>query len=191
MSKRGIAIPRSNSVQTSDYPLLSHSPPTSFHPGRSSSLSTSPNFPLSMSSSNVRQPKVLHPLDSAELRFLLLENISQDAVKSFKDMGFQVDFYPKAWSEDELVEKIGSYHAIGIRSKTKITERVLKAASKVSMMQTTCKFELMFNMKLASGYWVFLYWNQSGRPRHGSESWNPRFQLPLLQFPLSRRISHF
>lgn len=34
--------------------------------------------------------------------------------------------------EDELVEKIGSYHAIGIRSKTKVTARVIKAATKVS-----------------------------------------------------------
>lgn len=75
--------------------------------------------------------KVLHPIAADEFRLLLLENINQRAVKSFKDHGFRVDHYTKAWSEDELVEKIGSYHAIGIRSKTKITERVLKAASKV------------------------------------------------------------
>jgi D-3-phosphoglycerate dehydrogenase len=82
-------------------------------------------------SDNVRQPKVLHPVDNEDLRLLLLENISQGAVKTFKDQGFQVDHSAKAMSEDELVEKIGQYHAIGIRSKTKITERVIKAASKV------------------------------------------------------------
>jgi phosphoglycerate dehydrogenase-like enzyme len=36
-------------------------------------------------------------------------------------------------NEDDLVQKIGQYHAIGIRSKTKITEKVIKAAPKVSM----------------------------------------------------------
>lgn len=81
--------------------------------------------------SSVRQPRVLHPVDNEHLRLLLLENISQDAVKSFEAQGFTVDHSAKAMSEDELVQKIPNYHAIGIRSKTKITERVLKAASKV------------------------------------------------------------
>lgn len=80
----------------------------------------------------IRQPKVLHPIENEDLRLLILENISQEAVKTFREQGFHVDHSAKAMSEDELVEKIGSYHAIGIRSKTKITERVLKAAGKVS-----------------------------------------------------------
>jgi hypothetical protein len=80
---------------------------------------------------DVRQPKVLHPIDKDELRLLVLENISQEAVAAFTAQGFQVDRYPNAMGEDELVEKIKSYHGIGIRSKTRITERVIKAASKV------------------------------------------------------------
>jgi D-3-phosphoglycerate dehydrogenase len=82
----------------------------------------------------IQAARVLRPLATDEFRLLLLENISQNAVESFKNQGYQVDWYPKAWSEDELVEKIGSYHAIGIRSKTKITARVLKAASKVRFL---------------------------------------------------------
>lgn len=79
----------------------------------------------------IRRPKVLHPIENDDLKLLILENISQDAVQAFKAQGFHVDHYTKAMSEDELVEKIPQYHAIGIRSKTKITERVIKAASKV------------------------------------------------------------
>jgi D-3-phosphoglycerate dehydrogenase len=78
----------------------------------------------------VRQ-KVLHPIDNGDLRILLLENISADAVKAFQANGWQVDHHKKAMNEDDLVQQIGQYHAIGIRSKTKITERVVKAASKV------------------------------------------------------------
>lgn len=85
----------------------------------------------------IRQPKALHPVDNEDLRLLLLENISQEAVKAFRAQGFHVDHSTKAMSEDELVEKIGSYHAIGIRSKTKITERVLKAATKVRVQFTS------------------------------------------------------
>lgn len=80
---------------------------------------------------HVRQPKVLHPVENEGLRLLLLENISQEAVAAFRNQGFHVDHYTRAMSEDELVEKIVSYHAIGIRSKTKITARVIKASSKV------------------------------------------------------------
>lgn len=86
----------------------------------------------------VRQPKVLHPVAQEEIKLLLLENISQEAVRSFKNQGFQVDHFTKAWSEDELVAKIGQYHAIGIRSKTKITEPVLKAASKLLAIGCFC-----------------------------------------------------
>lgn len=97
------------------------------------SLGTSPSLSglANATSSDVRPPRVLHPVDSGELKLLMLENVSQEAVKAFKDSGFQVDFHTKSLGEEELVAKIGSYHAVGIRSKTKITARVLQAASKV------------------------------------------------------------
>ena len=63
---------------------------------------------------------------------LLLENISAGAVEQFKSQGYQVEHFAKAWTEEELLAKIGDYHAIGIRSKTKMTAKVIKAATKVS-----------------------------------------------------------
>jgi hypothetical protein len=118
-------------------PIAASSPPyavstsptasTSFHERYAAHRRDTVSNPLG----GLRAPKVLHPVENEDLRLLLLENISQDAVKAFRSQGFHVDHNTKAMSEDELVEKIGSYHAIGIRSKTKITARVLKAASKV------------------------------------------------------------
>ncbi|KAG0708799.1 hypothetical protein DFH29DRAFT_978994 [Suillus ampliporus] len=86
----------------------------------------------------IRQPKVLHPVENDDLKLLLLENISQDAVRAFQAQGFHVDHFKKALSEDELVDKISQYHAIGIRSKTKITERVIKAAHKLLVIGCFC-----------------------------------------------------
>ena len=122
MSSSPIPIPLSS--YRSVHATVSVSPP-------SGSLSERFHHNLLTSPKKVRQPKVLHPIDNEDLRILLLENISQDAVKSFEASGWRVDHHTKALSEDELVERIGQYHAIGIRSKTKITERVIKAASKV------------------------------------------------------------
>ncbi|KIM48262.1 hypothetical protein M413DRAFT_439989 [Hebeloma cylindrosporum] len=87
---------------------------------------------------DIRQPKVLHPIENEGLRLLILENISLDAVARFREQGWHVDHYAKAMSEDELISKIGTYHAIGIRSKTRITERVLKAATKLLVIGCFC-----------------------------------------------------
>ncbi len=126
MSSNPIAI-RSPTYSTT-HPAVSLSPKTdgslTREHLRQNSLGTLPN-------ANVRQPKVLHPIENEDLRILLLENISPDAVKTFEANGWRVDHHVKAMNEDDLVQRIGQYHAIGIRSKTKITERVIKAASKV------------------------------------------------------------
>ena len=109
--------------------MPSSSPPTSFSPPRTRSISTS--VPLSA-------PRLLTPFDTGDIRILLLENVSQGAVKMLREQGYQVDFHTKAWSEDELVEKIGQYHAIGIRSKTKLTQRVFRAAHKLLVVGCFC-----------------------------------------------------
>ncbi|KAH9937020.1 uncharacterized protein B0H18DRAFT_1081322 [Fomitopsis serialis] len=50
----------------------------------------------SIATSNVRESKVLHPVDNEHLRLLILENISQEAVKAFESHGFHVDHHTKA-----------------------------------------------------------------------------------------------
>ena len=118
---QSIAIPASKSH---NQVVASPTTSTTFHDRMAARRDSNVN-------TKVREAKVLHPHDNEHLKLLILENISQEAVKAFRAQGFHVDHHTKAMSEDELVEKIGQYHAIGIRSKTKITERVIKAASKV------------------------------------------------------------
>ncbi|KAF8140315.1 hypothetical protein EV363DRAFT_1426736 [Boletus edulis] len=86
----------------------------------------------------IRQPKVLHPADNEDLRLLILENISQEAVCYFRSQGFHVDHHTTAFSEAELLEKIPHYHAVGIRSKTRITEKIIKAATKLLVIGCFC-----------------------------------------------------
>lgn len=139
-----IAIPRSSRTDF-DERAVSTSPPIHRHRPNdfsTSPLQSSPTFGHT-AQSGVR-PKVLKPFATEELRLLLLENISQEAVDAFTDLGFQVDFHKKAFSEAELLDSIGKYHAIGIRSKTKITARVLKAATKVSAYSQYLTFNLTF-----------------------------------------------
>ena len=76
-------------------------------------------------------PKPLAPFDNSSIRILLLEAVSQGAVETLKKQGYQVDYFKDAWSEEQLCEKLKDYHVVGIRSKTKLTEKVFKAAEKV------------------------------------------------------------
>ncbi|KAF5312619.1 hypothetical protein D9619_003491 [Psilocybe cf. subviscida] len=99
---------------------------------------------------DIRRPRVLHPLENEGLRFLILENISQDAVAQFRGQGWHVDHLTKALNEDELVARIGTYHAIGIRSKTKITKRVLQAASKLLVIGCFCIGTNQVDLKAAA-----------------------------------------
>ena len=87
---------------------------------------------------NSGAPRVLQPFNTESVRILLLENVSQGAVSILRQQGFEVDFYKEAWSEDELVSKISDYHAIGIRSKTRLTKRVFEAAHQLLVVGCFC-----------------------------------------------------
>jgi D-3-phosphoglycerate dehydrogenase len=60
---------------------------------------------------------------------LLLESIHTAASDSFEDRGFSVSRRAGSLTEDELIEALQGHSLVGIRSNTKITERVLDNTS--------------------------------------------------------------
>lgn len=74
-----------------------------------------------------------------KIRILFLENISDQAVKNFQLQGYtQVEKITKALTEDELIKEIKDVHILGIRSKTKITPKILAAARKLQAIGCFC-----------------------------------------------------
>lgn len=74
-----------------------------------------------------------------KIKILLLENVSDTAVKNFTRSGYvEVEKLSKALPEEELIAAIKKTHLIGIRSKTKITKRVLAAAEKLQAIGCFC-----------------------------------------------------
>ncbi|KAI9633585.1 uncharacterized protein MKK02DRAFT_38243 [Dioszegia hungarica] len=71
-------------------------------------------------------------------RMLLLENINLDAAEFLKKSGYEVDHVVKAWSEEELIKGLTKYDAVGIRSKTKITARVIDANPQLRAIGCFC-----------------------------------------------------
>lgn len=101
-----------------------------------------PDYPLAEEPEGVATPK-----RQGKQKILLLENINLDAANTLKQQGFEVgptpkstgwsqltskvDHYTKAFSEEELIQKLPSYTAVGIRSKTKITKKVIESCQNV------------------------------------------------------------
>ncbi|KAF9585041.1 hypothetical protein BGW38_004141 [Lunasporangiospora selenospora] len=78
-----------------------------------------------------QRAKILKPFNTANIKILLLENVNETAVSALRAQGYQVETHAKALPEDELIEKIRDIHCVGIRSKTKLTRKVLDAAEKL------------------------------------------------------------
>ena len=72
------------------------------------------------------------------IKILLLENIHSDAFDRLADDGFSVEILSHSLSEDDLIEKIKDVHVLGIRSKTHVTPKVIKAAKKLLAVGAFC-----------------------------------------------------
>jgi D-3-phosphoglycerate dehydrogenase len=74
-----------------------------------------------------------------KIKILLLENISDSAVRELKQYGYaQVERINGALSERELIDALKGVHLLGIRSKTKITKNVIDAADKLIAIGAFC-----------------------------------------------------
>ncbi len=72
------------------------------------------------------------------IKILLLENVHQDAFTKLSGDGFSVETVSKSLSEDELIAKLKDVHVLGIRSKTQVTKKVIKAAEKLMVVSAFC-----------------------------------------------------
>jgi len=74
-----------------------------------------------------------------KIRILFLENISDAAVRNFRQQGYsKVEKISKALTEAQLINEIKDVHILGIRSKTLITPAVLAAAKKLQAIGCFC-----------------------------------------------------
>lgn len=92
------------------------------------------------------------------INILFLENISDTAVKHFRDAGYaNVKKLSGALSEDELIQEIRNVHLLGIRSKTQITARVLEQASKLQAIGCFCIGVNQVDLKAATERGVVVF----------------------------------
>ena len=71
-------------------------------------------------------------------RALLLENIHPGATSRLSEAGFEVELVQGALDERELVERLDGVDALGIRSRTQVTEAVLEKAAGLVAIGAFC-----------------------------------------------------
>ncbi len=68
-------------------------------------------------------------------KVLVSDKLSETAVQIFRDRGIDVDFEPGLGKDKErLLEVIGEYDGLAIRSATKVTEKVLEKATRLKVI---------------------------------------------------------
>lgn len=68
-------------------------------------------------------------------RVLISDSLSPTAVQIFKDYGLDVDFQPDLGKDkDKLIAIIDQYDGLAIRSATKVTEKIIEAATRLKVI---------------------------------------------------------
>ena len=68
-------------------------------------------------------------------RVLISDKLSPTAVQIFRDRGVEVDYQPDLGKDkDRLLEVIGGYDGLAIRSATKVTDKILRAAKRLKVI---------------------------------------------------------
>src|SRR3954465_5903596 len=104
----------------------------------------------------MKNEETSYPRD--KIRVLLLENVSDNAAAAFAAGGYaSVERLTRALGEDELTEAVRGVHLLGIRSKTRVTERVLEAADKLLAVGCFCIGVNQVDLRSASGAGVAVF----------------------------------
>ncbi|KAM5441630.1 D-3-phosphoglycerate dehydrogenase 2 [Microsporum ferrugineum] len=118
----------STSLNLSVSPSAAHLSPLSSFDARAARQTAASHLP----------PKLLKPFATQDIKVLLLENVNITGRSMLSEQGYQVEFLKSSLPEDQLIEKIRDVHVIGIRSKTKLTERVLREAHNLLVIGCFC-----------------------------------------------------
>jgi len=86
----------------------------------------------------ILRKKEIKKMKERKEKVLILEDINGKARELFEEKGYEVDEIKKSLDDIELMNIIGQYSVLCIRSKTKITKEIIEKASKLKVIGAFC-----------------------------------------------------
>jgi D-3-phosphoglycerate dehydrogenase len=75
----------------------------------------------------------------SDIRVLLLEGVSQTAVRNFQSAGYtQIEFHEKSLPEKQLAERVAEAHIVGIRSRSNLTAEMFQNSRRLMAVGCFC-----------------------------------------------------
>jgi D-3-phosphoglycerate dehydrogenase / 2-oxoglutarate reductase len=130
-----------------------------------------------------------YPKDKVNILFL--ENISDSAMKVFRDAGYSsVRKLSGALSEEDLIKEIKDVHLLGIRSKTQVTSKVLESASKLQAIGCYCIGTNQVDLKTARNKGVVVFNAPYSNTRSVAELVMASSIMLIRRIPDKNRAAH-
>lgn len=92
-----------------------------------------------------------------KIKTLLLENIHPSASSKFKNEGYPVKSLTGSLAEDEIITNLKDVRILGLRSRTKITRRVLQKSKKLWAIGAFCIGTNQIDLKACNDYGVAVF----------------------------------
>ncbi len=125
------------------------------------------------------------------MKILLLENISQSAVNGFEVAGYSaITRLSGALSESELAEAIKGVHILGIRSKTKVTAKIIEAADKLLAIGAFCIGTNQIDLDASTGKGVAVFNAPYSNTRSVAELVIGAAIMLIRKIPDRNRLAH-
>lgn len=121
---------------------------------------------------------------------LLCENIHADAAKALRDEGYRVEMVSDALPEDELARAVRGVSILGIRSKSRITPRVLAEADRLLAVGCFCIGTEQVDLAAAAGRGVAVFNAPYSNTRSVVELAIGEIVMLLRRVPDSVRLLH-
>ncbi len=126
-----------------------------------------------------------------KLNILLLENISAVSIETFKNMGYvSITSVKGAYSEDELIAALKDVHILGIRSKTKLSEKVFAHAPKLLAVGCFCIGVNQVDLAAASKKGVAVFNAPFSNTRSVAELAIAEIIMLIRKIPLMNQLAH-
>jgi D-3-phosphoglycerate dehydrogenase / 2-oxoglutarate reductase len=139
----------------------------------------------------MEQPNIQTSYPREKIKILLLENISDTAVRKFSAAGYShTRKLSRALSEEELIQEIKEVHLLGIRSKTSITQRVLEHATKLQAIGCFCIGVNQVNLDAATKAGVAVFNAPYSNTRSVAELVIGASIMLIRQIPAKNQAAH-